>query len=75
MDNINKENAETISKNKIDVTSSYNYDNVEMELGDDDLEYREVGIWKNPYAVAVIIIAIWFSLWLFIQVFMGRWFS
>jgi hypothetical protein len=75
MDNINKENAETISKNKIDVTSSYNYDDVEMELGDDDLEYREVGIWKNPYAVAVIIIAIWFSLWLFIQVFMGRWFS
>ncbi len=75
MDNINKENAETISKNKIDGTSSYNYDNVEMELGDDDLEYREVGIWKNPYAVAVIIIAIWFSLWLFIQVFMGRWFS
>ena len=42
MDNINKENAETISKNKIDVTSSYNYDDVEMELGDDDLEYREV---------------------------------
>ena len=75
MDNINKENAETISKNKIDGTSSYNYDDVEMELGDDDLEYREVGIWKNPYAVAVIIIAIWFSLWLFIQVFMGRWFS
>jgi hypothetical protein len=75
MDNINKENAETISKSKTDVSSSYNYEDVEMELGDDDLEYKEVGIWKNPYAVAVIIIAIWFSLWLFLQVFMGRWFS
>ena len=75
MDNINKENAETISKSKTDVSSSYNYEDVEMELGDDDLEYKEVGIWKNPDAVAVIIIAIWFSLWLFLQVFMGRWFS
>ena len=75
MDNINKENAETINKNKSGVASSYNYEDVDMELGDDDLEYREVGIWKNPYAVAVIIIAIWFSLWLFLQVFMGRWFS
>ena len=75
MDNINKDNAETMSKSKTDVSSSYNYEDVEMELGDDDLEYKEVGIWKNPYAVAVIIIAIWFSLWLFLQVFMGRWFS
>ncbi|WMT51379.1 MAG: hypothetical protein RE471_00505 [Ferroplasma sp.] len=75
MDNINKENAETINKNKSGVASSYSYEDVDMELGDDDLEYGEVGIWKNPYAVAVIIIAIWFSLWLFLQVFMGRWFS
>ena len=66
---------ETISKNKTGVASSYSYEDVDMELGDDDLEYGEVGIWKNPYAVAVIIIAIWFSLWLFLQVFMGRWFS
>jgi hypothetical protein len=75
MDNINKENAETINKNKTSSAPSYNYEGVDMEVGDDDLEYGEVGIWKNPYAVAVIIIAIWFSLWLFLQVFMGRWFS
>lgn len=47
----------------------------ELHLDDDDFEYREVGIWKNPYALAVIVIAIWFSVWLFINVFMGRWFS
>jgi hypothetical protein len=73
MDNINKKKAETINANK--TTSPYKYEDVEMEIGDDDLEYSEVGIWKNPYAVAIIIIAIWFSLWLFLQVFMGRWFS
>ena len=50
MDNMNKENTETISKNKTGISSSYNYEDVEMELGDDDLEYNEVGIWKNPYA-------------------------
>lgn len=75
MDNVNKEKTETISKNKTGVSSSYKYEDIDMELGEDDLEYKEVGIWKNPYAIAVIIIAIWFSLWLFLQVFMGRWFS
>lgn len=73
MDNISKEKTENINTDK--KTSVYKYEDVEMEIGDDDLEYNEVGIWKNPYAVAVIIIAIWFSTWLFLQVFMGRWFS
>ncbi len=73
MDNINKEKTENINTDK--TTSVYKYEDIEMEVGDDDLEYSEVGIWKNPYAVAVIIIAIWFSTWLFLQVFMGRWFS
>lgn len=73
MDNINKEKTENINidKNK----PVYKYEDIEMTVGEDDLEYNEVGIWKNPYAVAIIIIAIWFSLWLFLQVFMGRWFS
>jgi len=73
MDNINKEKAENINIDKSKTV--YKYEDVEMNVGEDDLEYNEVGIWKNPYAVAVIIIAIWFSLWLFLQVFMGRWFS
>ena len=29
--------------------STLKYDDVDMEIGDDDLEYKEVGIWKNPY--------------------------
>lgn len=73
MSDINKEKTEDIDTSK--TTSNRNYEDVEMVIGEDDLEYNQVGIWKNPYAVAVIIIAIWFSLWLFLQVFMGRWFS
>ncbi len=73
MDNINKEKTENVDT--IKTTPNSNYEDVDMVIGDDDLEYNEVGIWKNPYTVAVIIIAIWFSLWLFLQVFMGRWFS
>ncbi|MCL4311736.1 MAG: hypothetical protein M1462_04835 [Candidatus Thermoplasmatota archaeon] len=73
MDNVNNEKSENIKAGK--TASTLKYDDVDMEIGDDDLEYKEVGIWKNPYAVAIIIIAIWFSLWLFLQVFMGRWFS
>jgi hypothetical protein len=73
MSDINKEKTEDIDTRK--TSSNRNYDGVDMVIGDDDLEYNEIGIWKNPYTVAVIIIAIWFSLWLFLQVFMGRWFS
>ncbi len=73
MEDTKKEMVENINANKSGSKYSYEYEDV--EIGEDDLEYREVGIWKNPYAVAVIIIAIWFSLWLFVQVFMGRWFS
>ena len=73
MDNVNNEKTENIKAGK--TASPLKYNDVDMEIGDDDLEYKEVGIWKNPYAVAIIIIAIWFSLWLFLQVFMGRWFS
>ncbi len=73
----NNERAENINKNvnKNEVKKSYDYADVEMTLGDDDFEYNEVTIWKNPYALAVIVIAIWFTLWLFMNVFMGRWFS
>ena len=73
MDNLNKEQTENVNVNKAPL--KYGYDDIDMEIGDDDLEYNQVGILKNPYAVAIIIIAIWFSLWLFLQVFLGRWFS
>ena len=73
MVDINNERSENVNKDGI--KKSYEYADVEMELGDDDFEYNEVGIWKNPYALAIIVIAIWFSLWLFMNVFMGRWFS
>ncbi len=73
MVDINNEKSEKV--NKKEMKKSYEYEDVEMELGDDDLEYNEIGIWKNPYALAIIVIAIWFSLWLFLNVFMGRWFS
>ena len=73
MDNVNNEKSANLKA--AETASTLKYDDVDMEIGDDDLEYKEVGIWKNPYAVAIIIIAIWFSLWLFLQVFMGRWFS
>ncbi|WP_276922102.1 hypothetical protein [Ferroplasma acidiphilum] len=73
MDNLNKEQTENVNVNKAPL--KYGYEDIDMEIGDDDLEYNQVGIWKNPYAVAIIIIAIWFSLWLFLQVFLGRWFS
>ncbi|MCL4348736.1 MAG: hypothetical protein M1599_00980 [Candidatus Thermoplasmatota archaeon] len=73
MDNLNKEQTENVNVNKVPL--KYGYEDIDMEIGDDDLEYNQVGIWKNPYAVAIIIIAIWFSLWLFLQVFLGRWFS
>lgn len=73
MNDINKEKKDDIDTNK--TAPNRNYEDIEMVIGDDDLEYNQVGILKNPYAVAVVIIAIWFSLWLFLQVFMGRWFS
>ncbi|AGO61108.1 hypothetical protein [Ferroplasma acidarmanus] len=73
MDNLNKEQTENVNVNKVPL--KYGYEDIDMEIGDDDLEYNQVGILKNPYAVAIIIIAIWFSLWLFLQVFLGRWFS
>ncbi|WMT52983.1 hypothetical protein [Ferroplasma acidiphilum] len=73
MDNLNKEQTENVNVNKAPL--KYGYEDIDMEIGDDDLEYNQVGILKNPYAVAIIIIAIWFSLWLFLQVFLGRWFS
>jgi hypothetical protein len=75
MDDINNGKTGNINPKDKTRTPSSKYEDVEMELGDDDMEYNEVGIWKNPYAVAIIVIAIWFSLWLFLQVFMGRWFS
>ncbi|ARD84083.1 hypothetical protein FAD_0153 [Ferroplasma acidiphilum] len=73
MDNLNKEQTENVNVNKAPL--KYGYEDIDMEIGDDDLEYNQVGILKNPYAVAIIVIAIWFSLWLFLQVFLGRWFS
>ncbi len=50
-------------------------DNEKLNLTEEDFDFKETSIWKNPYALAIIIIAMWFSLWLFINVFIGRWFS
>ncbi len=68
--------AESVNKDKHKHKNMFTEEEIEeLHLGDDDFEYKEVGIWKNPYALAVIVISIWFCLWLFINVFMGRWFS
>ncbi|SMD31039.1 hypothetical protein [Picrophilus oshimae] len=69
----NNMNVENVNKKIENV--KYVEENIDEYLDEDDIEYREIGIWKNPYAMAIIIIAIWFSLWLFMNVFMGRWFS
>ncbi|WP_153274142.1 hypothetical protein [Picrophilus oshimae] len=69
----NNMNVENVNKKIENV--KYVEENIDEYLDEDDIEYRETGIWKNPYAMAIIIIAIWFSLWLFMNVFMGRWFS
>ncbi len=69
----NNISVENVNKNIENV--KYVEENIDEYLDEDDIEYREIGIWKNPYAMAIIIIAIWFSIWLFMNVFMGRWFS
>ncbi|KJE48869.1 MULTISPECIES: hypothetical protein [Acidiplasma] len=72
-DNILGQKAENVTAEKH--TYSNEISDEELHLSDDDFDWKEYSIWKNPYALVVIIIAIWFSLWLFINVFMGRWFS